>query len=555
MNLTKIKFFIANIKNFITTIPQKRKICLTYILLATIIVFVAIIRLRLLEIPLERDEGEFAYLGQLILQGIPPYEIAYNMKLPGIYVIYALTMFIFGQTIAGIHLGLLLANSIAVILLFMLTRFLFGSIAGITAAAGYAFLSLSPSVLGTSAHATQFIVPFVLGGTFLLLQAFRSDKYIYLFWGGLLYGSAFLIKQHAVFFIAFAFFILLTETLKNKPVNYRKIVGSSMILTIATTAPFIITCILLYYLGVFPQFWFWTFTYAREYVTQMPLSSAFSLLWSNTSKVIASWWLLWIIGAVGLTSILWNDKSRNNKIFLLGFFIFSFLTVLPGFYFRGHYFVTFLPAVAMLAGVGTASLINMFSKNKVANSVQIFAAFAIVCSFVYPLIKMNDFFFSATPQEACRMMYGLNPFPESVEIGQYIKGNSSANDHIAVMGSEPQIFFYANRKSATGYIYMYGLMEQHVHVSKMQLDMIRELENNKPRYVIIVNIPTSWLRRQNSDLNIFKWAGSYLKKNYRIVGFFELDSKNIYKSYWNEEVKLKKSSSQLNLIILEKIIK
>jgi len=44
------------------------------------------VRIRLLGIPLERDEGEYAYAGQLFLQGIPPYKLAYSMKLPGTYV-------------------------------------------------------------------------------------------------------------------------------------------------------------------------------------------------------------------------------------------------------------------------------------------------------------------------------------------------------------------------------------------------------------------------------------------------------------------------------------
>ena len=61
------------------------------------------IRIRLLGIPLERDEGEYAYAGQLILQGIPPYKLAYNMKFPGTYAAYAVIMSIFGQTIVGIH--------------------------------------------------------------------------------------------------------------------------------------------------------------------------------------------------------------------------------------------------------------------------------------------------------------------------------------------------------------------------------------------------------------------------------------------------------------------
>src|SRR5450756_1346145 len=93
----------------------------------------------------------------LMPHGIPPYLIAYRMKLPGIYAIYALIMSIFGQTITGIHLGLMIANSIAIALLFLLTRYLFDKTAAIIAAISYALISLNPSVLGTSAHATQFI--------------------------------------------------------------------------------------------------------------------------------------------------------------------------------------------------------------------------------------------------------------------------------------------------------------------------------------------------------------------------------------------------------------
>src|SRR5438093_9218278 len=64
------------------------------------------VRLRLRDMPLERDEGEYAYAGQLILQGIAPYKLVYNLKFPGTYAAYALIMAIFGQTPAGIHLGL-----------------------------------------------------------------------------------------------------------------------------------------------------------------------------------------------------------------------------------------------------------------------------------------------------------------------------------------------------------------------------------------------------------------------------------------------------------------
>src|SRR5437762_5292020 len=92
--------------------------------LLAVIVFglVLVIRIRLREIPLERDEGEYAYAGQLMLQGVPPYTAAYNMKLPGTYAAYALIMAVFGQTPSGIHLGLALVNAASIVFVCLIGR-------------------------------------------------------------------------------------------------------------------------------------------------------------------------------------------------------------------------------------------------------------------------------------------------------------------------------------------------------------------------------------------------------------------------------------------------
>ena len=134
---------------------------LTRYLLAFVILMVAYVRLRLLCTPLERDEGEYAYIGQLILKGIAPFKNAYTMKLPGTPLMYALNMLLFGQTITGIHIGLLIANLISIILLFVLAkRWLKSESKGCVAAALFAVASVSPGVYGFAAHATQFVVLF-----------------------------------------------------------------------------------------------------------------------------------------------------------------------------------------------------------------------------------------------------------------------------------------------------------------------------------------------------------------------------------------------------------
>src|SRR5439155_9664052 len=180
-----------------------------WICLGLILLFVVVVRIRLLPVPLERDEGEFAYAGQLILEGIPPYQLAYNVKLPGIYAAYALVMAVFGQTPAGIHLGLLLVNLGAIVLLFFLARRLFDSYAAVIASATYALMSTSTAVLGLRAHATHFVVLAALGGFVLLLRGLESRRALTLFSSGLLFGVAVLMKQHGVFLGIFAFGVLL----------------------------------------------------------------------------------------------------------------------------------------------------------------------------------------------------------------------------------------------------------------------------------------------------------------------------------------------------------
>lgn len=176
------------------------------------ILLVVIIRVRLLQIPLERDEGEYAYMGQLMLHGVPPFAVAYNMKLPGTYAAYALAMALFGQSIAGVHLGFLLVNIASIVMMFLLGRRLFGSLAGAVASISYAILAVHPGVDGTQAHATHFVIVCVLAGCLLLLKSVETRKLSTVFWSGLFFGLAFVMKQPGLLFLLFgALYLLWTD--------------------------------------------------------------------------------------------------------------------------------------------------------------------------------------------------------------------------------------------------------------------------------------------------------------------------------------------------------
>src|SRR6266478_1756825 len=436
----------ARIRNF----EQGIQLC-WWILLAVVIAVVVFIRIHLLAIPLERDEGEYAYAGQLMLQGIPPYRLAYNMKFPGVYAAYALIMWIFGQTSIGIHLGLLIVNIANIVIVFLIARRLIGLIAGIAAAASYAILSASPSVLGLAAHATHFVMlPTLLGALVLL-----------------------------------------------KPVLTKKMVFVSA------------------------KFWFWTVLYAREYAGVIPISQAPRMFFEQLGIVISFGWPLWALAALGVAASFLDKAMRNAAFFILTFIAFSGLALSSGFLFRRHYFIFVLPAVCLLVGVATASASNFCSRLSRPLSFLPLAIF-VVCSRV--ALSGEEPLLSQRPSDAARMIYGPNPFSEAVRVAEYLQEHTNPTDTIAILGSEPEIYFYAHRHSATGYIYTYGLMEPQRYAVQMQREMMWEIEAARPKYLVFVAVTTSWLKHSNSGTEIFDWFDRYSAADFRLDGLVNIVS-------------------------------
>ena len=490
-----------------------------WILAAIVFGVVIAIRIRLLGIPLERDEGEYAYAGQLILQGIPPYELAYNMKFPGTYAAYAVIMSMFGQTVTGVHLGLLVINAATIVLIFFLGRKVVNSTMGLVGAMSYAVLSVSPSVLGFAAHATHFVLLPVLGATLLLFSSRDRQTFGRLFASGSLFGIGLLMKQPAVFFALFGTIYLISRDLHRR-VRARTILVRGLTFSAGVILPVGVTCLLLWRVGVFDRFWFWTIDYARQYGSLVPFNQAEQLFAYSTKEITLAGWPIWILAGIGLLAGLWEERARSNAAFLIGFLFFSSLAICPGLYFRLHYFILVLPAVSLLAGVAISRLSDLVVSR---GTVVRFSCLLILgAALAWPIITQRKFFLEASPSDASRMIYPESPFAESIRIGDYLREQTSRGDTIAVLGSEPQIYFYSNRHSATGYIYTYGLMEAQKYAGQMQQEMIREIEHARPKFLISVLMPDSWLQRPESERLIFNWANEYTTQNYTVAGFVNM---------------------------------
>jgi hypothetical protein len=485
-----------------------------WLVVLLVLLFVGFIRVRLLDLPLERDEGEYAYAGQLILQGIPPYELAYNMKLPGTFFAYALGMAVFGQTARGVHLTLLLANSLTLVFIFLLARKLFGVTAGLVACAGYGIMSLSPAVCGTAAHANHFVVLFAVPATLLLWQAGESKRLAPLFFSGLLYGLAFLMKQQGIWFCLFGWAGLAWQVIPPKAVSRLPFAKAASTFGVGMVLPLGLTCLYLAATGVFAQFWFWAFGYARYYV----MSDDFGLGWQylvqhleGTARVSAGFWLLAIMA---LPLALRDRELRRSAGFAAFFWVCSFLGTTTGFIFREHYFILVLPAFAMWVGLAVGSWRQVFQ----SATLKAMPLILFVAILGWNVWAQKELFFRLSPVQASQTIYPGNPFVESLVVAEYVREHSSPSDRLAVLGSEPEIYFLAQRHSATGYIYTYPLMELQPYAVKMQQEMISEIESNQPAYLVLVMYKTSWLIRHASDVTILHWFDAYTRAFYERVG-------------------------------------
>lgn len=525
-----------------------------YLLTGLLLLILFVIRLNFLEIPYERDEGSYGYYGQLLNEGKTPYVDFYEQKPPGLFVSYAVMEWFTGTGIKGLHAGFFVMNMLTCGFLFLWLRRLMNPIGAMVGAVLYGLLSLAPEVSGYTIQAEHFITFFLSISFFAIARALlgtneevitAKKNAIFLGTSGFFLGLALMTKPNALFFIPAILFPIFWMNFERKA--WKTMLIQGLIWGAGAAIPVLGLLGWVAMKGAWTECWYWMVTYPKNYVSAIPWDFGKQLL---TGQLKVQWehYALWYsLAAIGCVSLFflkgWNWLQKGTILLVV---LGACISVTPGLRFYAHYWIHFMPGIA----VGSAALFAAakFSPNRMFGTAAI-GLFLLL--FIVSLNQRNEYYFNPNYTRVLHATYGDNPFPEMDAIAKYLKKKMAPTDEVGVLGSEPQLFMYLEKKSPTRHVFPGFFMSDALRGPGFQQEMIRDFTKSKPKYIVFVNHPYSWLVK-DARQPIFDWYGDYVMKNYHPTGFADIKSNAPTNYVWDVAATTYKPTGEKNIVIWER---
>lgn len=462
----------------VTKLLQRKS---TYILLLYVILFI-LLRLPMLGVPLERDEGIYAYVGWIWLTGKGlPFRDVFEMKPPLLHVIYGIPTVLFGNSYIGIRLFSIVWGLAAFgVFCLLLRQFVKGAIFWILALF-YIVLAndYSSQAAGFNAEAIQ-LLPLMMYLYFAVKIA-RTNKGW--FWLGIAAASALWIKQTAYIPLTLIWFYLFIIK-KNIPGLLTSLLGGSIVF--------------IGFLGYFlsqgaikPLF-----KHMGEYAL---LSSrhAFSPDYFCNAYVISSHcilnWLLRFNASTIEMALLFAllgyvlAARQRTAVWYIGllYVLGTFLTIKEtGWKDFSHYYLLFNPGLV----IGFYFLLR---QRLVSGRKIVFKGICI--SLVLFIFSFNILIGLHSPLTILTFQYGLAnafEFSSAPVVANWLDNHVKQKSNVLILNDEAEIYYYAKRINPThfGYYYLFQLKPYGPEIRSW----IKNEQTNPPEYVVIDPHEDGW---------------------------------------------------------------
>ena len=390
------------------------------------------------------DEAWWANGAKVLLRGGQLYKDIWLDKNPPIFWFCALLFKIFGINMIAIHVGSLLLVCIISAVLFKLGTRFFSAGVGAGAALIYAVASTTyyiPRMIGMNTETLMVVFTSLAAFSCLLgLAGCRRSGFLT---AGLFASFALLTKPVAVTETVFLVLFVGSAGVGGFRARFRNLV----LLATGYAIGFGAFLVYLYRAGMLSAWWEQAVLFGFRYVNEVSAETFFikSLRVSLAFVLIFAWLLI----------LIWLSRSMRKPYLLAYTFVACWLlsafagVVLSRRYFAS-YFIQVMPALSLLGAVGLVYIWNNRRQARIRlDGKACCAALLVSFAWFHARTLANWCHLISPPVHQVQQWSMWHENQRNLEIAGRLRRGTSAYDRIFIWGSNPELFFLADRSPAT----------------------------------------------------------------------------------------------------------
>lgn len=426
--------------------------------------------------PFERDEGVYATIAQGVLNGQVPYRDLFDNKPPLVYLWYAFSFTLFGESVFAPRIVAAIFLSLTTLALFNQARMVLPMPAARLAAGLFAISTGLPWVALHANTEAYMLLPLVSSLMFFTI-GMKDGQLRWFVIAGMLAGLAMATKQVAMWnLLALAMVSLIwhARTIESqlRALAPTAALFAGCLLSLAAVAlPFTLTGSLddLIYANLSYN---WLYINFLSYAERLANFGYGLLFFSAVAAPFA-------VGALAGLVVIWRRRSAATDYVLILWAVASAIGVASGGRFFPHYFLQLMPSAAVLTGVVIYDRFVNGNDRVLSRPAWMIALFLIIVS-----VGTTTVLYLAPQQAEQQVVSSVYHQKEweasSQELGEYIKARTGPEDPIFNYGRESQLYFYADRPPAIRNFYDWALEYDDTLLARV----IADLEVARPIYFI-----------------------------------------------------------------------
>lgn len=472
--------FAAYLACLIAVTYSKKKIFnfWTIASLLGVCIFFILMRWHLFDLPLMRDEGEYAYSAWLLRHDIAPYQYAFLQKPPMIIYTYALAQFI---SPAIYWIPRILDYSFiacATVLIGLVAQMEFGGSAGLIVMWLFTPMVQLPGSTQSAAVIEHFMLLPLLAMLYVYIRsretAAPSTVPRRWFIAGIFACLALMYKYTVLPVVALIYFAWAWDIWRKQrsPMALAHDAASGISGMLLSAA-----AVLAYFIAhnAVPQLWECTVSFNRYYFAGS-VFGGYEAFARHVLEFLKNWWALFV-----LTGYFLVRRPPRWKFYIC--LLVSGIAVSYGSVY-GHYYIVLMPFWAIVCAAALDSLSGEIAKRRSVNVNLIRTALVAAVLVSMHLLARPPFLCAPDQLESAKFLK-QGYFYESADIARRIAGMTSEGDYVLILGSEPQILYYAQRRSPTRFMITYPLMIDTPMTLQYQKEAIRDLGQHPPKVILL----------------------------------------------------------------------